>query len=432
MTHPPAHVGWFPEEPGEARVLRVGVFADELMATAAVGALFARRGWATRVFTVAAELDGLPDRLRNRCTDVVVINTDARFCPPEEGAERVRRATNALFRWGADIYYNETCSAGPGVVGDHFDTMLAELAHDFGLTVVALPRHGQITLNGLHYVDGQLRDVGEHSGHGGLAEGATGLLPLSTVRAGTAAVRALLDAARAMHLRYLIADAHTPGDLVALAHTLLLEPVLLGSSGLVGELATHCPSPAASAGFDPFEGLRPGTAGGVLVIAGAVAPEAARQVEALAATGVPVLTLSAEQALDGRIGPLMSEVAIRLGEGQPVVVRPDTSAEGVAATEALAAAQGHGPEAARRIVRETLAAFTEAASCRLIVMGGDTCAAVCSHLGTSELVVLDEVVPGLPATYTTEPRPMLMVLKSGTSGGADFLSRAIAHLRRIT
>lgn len=430
MTQPHAH-----PDPAEAAFLRpprVGVVADELMATAAVGALFARRGWATRIFTADAELDGLPDRLRNRCTDVVVINTDARFCAPDEGAERVRRATNALFRWGADIYYNETCSVGHGVVGEQFETMLAALAHDFGLAVVALPRHGQITLNGLRYVDGQLHDVAGQAAHSGLAAGATGLLPLTTVRAGSAAVRALLDEARAMHLRYLIADAHTPSDLVALAQVLPLEPVLLGSSGLVDELATRCPSPAASAGFDPFEGLRPGAAGGVLVIAGAVAPETVRQVEALAATGATVLTLTPEQALDRHIGPLMSEVAIRLGEGEAVVVRPDTRPEGLAATEALAAERGHGPAAAHRLVRETLAAFTEAATCRLIVVGGDTCAAVCDHLGTAELVVLDEVIPGLPATYTTDPRPMLLVLKNGAVGDADFLTSAIDHLRRIS
>ena len=42
------------------------------------------------------------------------------------------------------------------------------------------------------------------------------------------------------------------------------------------------------------------------------------------------------------------------------------------------------------------------------------------------------VIPGLPATYTTDPRPMLLVLKSGTVGGPDFLETAIAHLRRYT
>ncbi|MFN3432396.1 MAG: four-carbon acid sugar kinase family protein, partial [Candidatus Sericytochromatia bacterium] len=229
---------------------RLGIVADGLLASSSIGAMFARRGWATRVLTEAAELDSLADRLRNRCTDVVVIDTDAHFHPPDEAARRVERATHALFRWGADIYYNETCLVGPGRVGAYFDTMLGALGRDFGLAVAALPRHGQVTVNGLHYLDGRLLSEAEYAAGpprdpasadtaidlSGRSAGAIGVLPLATVRAGTAAVRAHLDEARGRHLRHLLADARTPADLVALAHTLTLEPVLLGSSGLVEEL----------------------------------------------------------------------------------------------------------------------------------------------------------------------------------------------------
>ncbi|MFN3431088.1 MAG: hypothetical protein ACK46X_14180, partial [Candidatus Sericytochromatia bacterium] len=47
-----------------------------------------------------------------------------------------------------------------------------------------------------------------------------------------------------------------------------------------------------------------------------------------------------------------------------------------------------------------------------------------------ELVVLDEIVPGLPASFTTQPRPLLLVLKNGGVGGPDVLNTAIAHLWR--
>jgi uncharacterized protein YgbK (DUF1537 family) len=384
------------------------VVADDLTGAGDLGLMFARHGWVTRIFTAGADLDQLPRRLSGQRADVVILDADARFDAMDTATAKVQRATAALARWGADVFCAKTFPGQCRSVGIYVDAMLNELGRDFGLAVAAYP----------HPEPGMVTELAAQ------ADGRVERLPLEAVRSGHVALLSRIDDARKHHVRYLLADVENEDDVGALADAALAEPVLLGSSAIVETLARHWPTPPP---FDPFGASRPARGGGVLVIAGSQLPETRAQVAALVEAGLHTVSLSAEAALDGCVGTHMGDVARRLQRGEHVLVR----AEAVEATRALGASRGLGePETSRRVLA-TLAAFSEAAVGRLVALGGDTSAAVCRHLRIEELVVLDEVAPGLPATLATQPRPLLLVLKSGGYGGPDFGLKAIAHLEGI-
>lgn len=371
----------------------VGVVADEITGAGDAALMFARHGWATRLFTANADLAALPSELANERADVTIIDTDACQDDDEVADAKVRRATAALARWGAQVFYARSCSAFRGPVGAYFDAMLTELGHDFGVAVAAFPEDGRGVFDGLH------------------ADGPVERLPLAAVRSGHAALLHRLEEARKHNVRYLLADVEHQDDLGALTDVVLHEPVLLGSSAIAEQLARRWPTPEP---FDPFGAARPSRQGGVLVLAGSSMPQARAQVAALREAGVHTVTLTAEAAYDGNVGPLLTATAYRLQRGQSVLVH----VEG-------------GPEAAGPRALTTLAAFAETACARLVVLGAEASTAVCRHLRIEEMIVVGEVAPGLPTCFADHPHATLLVLTNGRYGERDFALKAIAHLESL-
>jgi uncharacterized protein YgbK (DUF1537 family) len=123
----------------------------------------------------------------------------------------------------------------------------------------------------------------------------------------------------------------------------------------------------------------------------------------------------------------------RLEIGSSTCVRSENWPEAVVALQTHARAMGLDPREAGRSISSALAEIAQRAvdrttTRRLVVLGGDTSARVCSALAIEETVVLDELAPGLPSSLVIGERPLLVVLKSGSFGGADFALRAIHHL----
>lgn len=67
---------------------------------------------------------------------------------------------------------------------------------------------------------------------------------------------------------------------------------------------------------------------------------------------------------------------------------------------------------------------------RLVVAGGDTSGKVCRRLGIHGNWVLREIATGLPSGMALG-RPLLLVLKSGSFGDADFMAKALDHLKSL-
>jgi len=428
----------------------VGVCADDITGSGDIGIMFAKHGYAVRIFSAETDLTTLPAQLAGKRTDVVIIDTDSRLDSHPLAAAKVRRATNALKRVGCELFWKKTCSVFRGNVGWEFDAMLLELNASFGVAVAAFPKNGRKTIDGLHYVHGKLladsefaRDPVHPMRESNLVNllqnqtrRAVGLVPLAVVRQGEEAVRAALAQAQADGVQYAICDAETQDDLYTLAQASAYEPVLLGSSALAEELPRVWTEPAP---FDPLAGLDLADAGGVLVIAGSVMPQTQAQVKALAEAGAPVITVDGADALrdlHAVARRIVAEATEHLLAGRHTVVRTENWPEAVEATRAVGAEMGLAPVEVSRRLSNLLALIADevlqrTGSRRLVVLGGDTSAAVCRQLHVTETVVLQEIAPGLPSTLVPGERPLLLVLKSGSFGGPDFVWKAIAHLKEL-
>lgn len=427
----------------------VGVVADDITGSGDIGIMFAKHGYAVRIFSAETDLATLPERLAGKRTDVVIIDTDSRLDPADLAYEKVRKATAALRRAGCQLYWKKTCSVFRGNVGREFDAMLDELGADFGIAVAAFPKNGRQTNCGLHYVHGKLLAESEfakdpvhpmkESSLVAVVQGQTGrragLLALPEVRAGADAVRRGLQQLKADGIHYAICDAETQDDLLTIAEAVAEERVLLGSSALAEELPGVWTMPDS---FEPLAGLDLASRGGTLVVAGSVMPQTRAQIETLQAHGAQVLTLDGVAALtdpDGTVARLSTEAVAHLEANRTTVVRTENWPEAVEATRKVGAERGMAPVEVSRHLSGLLARIADGvlhrtASRRLITLGGDTSAAVTRQLGITETVVLDEIEPGLPATLAPD-LPLLLVLKSGSFGKPEFVQKAIEHLERL-
>lgn len=428
----------------------VGVVADDITGSGDIGIMFAKHGYAVRIFGAETDLSTLPERLAGLRSDVVIVDTDSRMDTPYVARRKVMAATKALRKAGCDVFWKKTCSVFRGNVGVEFDAMLDELEADFGLAVAAFPKNGRVTRGGMHYVHDKPLAESEFANDPvhpmketnllKVLQGQTGrqvgLIPLTTIRTGVESVKAAIQERRNSGLNYVLFDAERQSDLAVIAQAVAAEQVLLGSSALAEELPKVWTAPEP---FNPLAGLDMSDAGGVLVIAASVMPQTQAQVAALEAAGATILTLSNREALtepDAASARLIQQAVASLRAGHHTVVRSENRPDAVAEAQALGQSLGMDRVAVGKRISGTLALVAEqvlmaTGSRRLITLGGDTSAAVCRQLGINETVVIQEIAPGLPSTLAPGARPLLLVLKSGSFGGPDFVLKAIDHLQRL-
>jgi uncharacterized protein YgbK (DUF1537 family) len=428
----------------------VGIVADDITGSGDIGIMFAKHGYAVRIFGAETDLAALPERLLGLRTDVVIVDTDSRMDSPDVARRKVLAATKALRKAGCTVFWKKTCSVFRGNVGVEFDAMLDELGETFGVAVAAFPKNGRVTCDGMHFVHGKPLAESEFSRDPvhpmtetslvKVLQGQTGrkvgLVPLRVVREGAAAVAGALHEVRSKGVSYALCDAEKQEDLAVIADAVKTEKVLLGSSALAEELPGVWTAPEP---FDPLAGLDLKDAGGVLVVAASVMPQTQAQVASLEQAGALVLTLANEEALrepDDAAARLVAAATAALLAGRHTVVRSENRPEAVATAQALGLTLGMDRVAVGKRISGTLARVAEqvlaaTGSRRLITLGGDTSAAVCRQLGIHETVVLQEISPGLPSTLVPGPRPLLLVLKSGSFGGPDFVLKAIDHLQHL-
>lgn len=426
--------------------MKIGVVADDITGANDIGGLFAKGGYRVHVYPLAAfgpaalAADGAPD--------VLVVDTNSRLDPPELASAKVREATRLLRAAGCPRLFNKTCSVFRGNIGAEFDAMLDELGAAFAVVVLGFPRNGRLTIDGVHYVHGlrleesPFRSDPIHpmtrSDLAGILQAQTrrrvGRLGHEVVARGPAALAAAIGEARAA-CDYLILDVDGQAALGVIAAAVADEPVLAGSSALAEEL----PGVWGASTAAPLVALPPPDGRGILCAAGSLTPQTLAQIAHLRAAGAPVIELDTRRLFDeasarAEIGRAVAALAEGLAGGRDALVHAANSAEAVAATRAAGAAAGLSATAVARRVTASLADLVEQAlgrsgGRRLVVAGGETSAAICERLGVGGMAVLDEIQPGVPACATLGATPLLLVLKSGSFGAADFIERAIAYLR---
>jgi len=395
------------------------VVADDLTGALDTAAPFAAHGWRTRVVPWPAAAVRAPRRALRAAVadaaadgDVVVIDTASRHVASREAGRRVRAAIEAAAAVRRPTarrfaFYKKIDSTLRGNVSAE----LAAFRDATGVACVpiapAFPAQGRVTRGGAVFVDGRplRRSAAARDVRGAAASGdVAALLPGGLE---------VLDAASDAELRRVARNLARADRLGALA----------GSGGLASALAATLGSPARAP--------HPRVAGGVLVVSGSAHPVAHAQVRALAAGGTLALVVPA----DGRRTARDFEATVRLaGEalrsGRPVaIVAPPLAGQARVTARAARVMAGRLAHVVRRVV-------TSAPVGALMIVGGDTTAAVVAVMGWAPLAVAGALQPGVALVALTTPgregagsAPAWLVTKSGAFGDPQTLRRL---LRRLT
>lgn len=426
---------------------RIGIVADDITGANDIGIMYAKAGYITYVYSydgafVLDTTDGEPD--------VIILDTDSRFDPPEGAYRKVHAATLDLVRAGCTTFVNKTCSVGRGNIGAEFDAMLDALDAPFAAVVLGFPKNGRLTLDGIHYVHGRKLEASEfrhdpvhpmtRSDLAGILQAQTerevAVLTRETIAQGTAATKARLEELKG-DAAYIVFDVEDQAALRTIAEAVRDERITAGASALSEELALVWgakPVTAAGPGVTACPGL------GVLLAAGSLMPQTAGQIEALRGAGSAAVheldtgRLFAAAEREAEIARLADALAADLRAGRDALVHAPNAPEAVARTKAEGVRRGLDNKAVSRLVSGTIAqivrcVLAETGQNRLVVAGGDTSAAVCAALGVKGMRIYREIQPGLPSCVSLGDNPLLLVLKSGSFGPPEFLLQAADHLR---
>ena len=432
--------------------MQMGVVADDITGSNDIGIMFAKGGYLTHVYTTAAR--GAPplSAAALQTPHVAILDTNSRLDSAQEAYEKVFNATRTLQEAGCRRFYNKTCSVFRGNIGAEFDAMLDALDEDFAVVVLGFPKNGRTTVNGIHYVHGKKLEESEfrndpihpmrRSDLVGILSSQTerpvALLDHTVVSRGSEPLRAAIDDMRD-RCTYLILDVIDQDALRTIAGAVHDLPVLCGSSALAEELPAVWPAP------EPVEAaasLPPQNDSGVLVAAGSLMPQTRAQLQHLKELGLPCFVLDPQRLFDpvqreAQVQELANEMAHLLAQGKDVVLQSPNDSAAVAQTRELGRQAGLEPTVVARTVSETLAEAVErvvrngpgASPNRLVIAGGETSAAISERLGVYGLRIWKEIQPGLPSCISLNEPPLLLVLKSGSFGSADFLEQAVRHVR---
>lgn len=126
---------------------RVLVIADDLTGAMDAGSEFASRGFSTVVALGAG--DGIEKRAER---DVLAVDTDSRYAPPDVAA---RAVTEGITAYRAAIVYKKVDSTLRGNLLVEIEAAIAASGADLAVVAPAFPATGRTTVDGTHLVAGE-------------------------------------------------------------------------------------------------------------------------------------------------------------------------------------------------------------------------------------------------------------------------------------
>jgi uncharacterized protein YgbK (DUF1537 family) len=422
----------------------IGVVADDITGANDIGIMFSKSNYAADVFSLTEAGSVQPEQ-----TDVMIIDTDSRLDSEHEAYRKVFQATKELQKLGVQQFFNKTCSVFRGNIGAEFDAMLEALDENFAVIVLGFPKNGRKTIDGIHYVHGQLLEESEFRNdpvHPMKDSNLVRILQSQTkrkvaninqsiVKKGAEVLREEIFSLKQDN-QYVIVDVTEQADLKVIARAVYDFKVLAGSSALAEELPQFIGKKeikAKPAGFPPYYSEK-----GLFCTAGSLMPQTAAQINYMRGkeTVLELNTLNVieEEKRNETIAQLTKQIISQLNKGKNVVLHTSNDKEIVRLTKEEALKNGINNRDISRLVSFTIAEITYAVihitgQRRFVVAGGDTSAAVCRRLGIKGMRVWEEIQPGLPSCISLSNEPMLFVLKSGSFGQENFIEQAFQHLR---
>lgn len=375
--------------------------------------------------------------------DAVVVALKSRSIPADQAVARSREAERWLRARGAAHVMFKVCSTfdstDAGNIGPVMDALRADAGETVALVTPAFPETGRSVYQGNLFVGSvplnesplkdhplnPMRDANLVRVLGRQSRSPVGLIDTATVARGAEAVAARLDALAQEGKGAAIADAIFDSDLEVLGRAILDRKFSVGASGLGLGLARALAADGRGTRDAAGAAVGEPVGGASACLAGSCSQATLQQVAAAEAI-MPVLRLDPARLLAGDdvVAEALAFAEERLASG-PVLIATSAPPEAVRALQAA-----HGVDAAGHAIEAALAAIAEGLVARgvrrLVVAGGETSGAVVDRLGLTAFLLGPEIAAGVPVLRTAgRPEPMLLALKSGNFGGADFFGRAL-------
>jgi uncharacterized protein YgbK (DUF1537 family) len=408
------------------------ILADDLTGAADCAIAFAKQGIASAVgWGDPAEAAAEPRPA------VFSYDADSRGLTASQAAEKQRAALGTLLDADCILFkkIDSTLRGQPAAeTVAAMEALRARSGSAFGIFAPAFPATGRTTEQGRILVAGKpleeaevwRRDHSYPNADLGAVLASVGIaaekVPLSTIRSGADALRAIFADLAARGDIVAICDAQSEDDLARIAEASLpAEPSVffIGSAGLAHALAAEVP------GELPAPIALPAASGGALIVVGSLAAAsraAARELAAMPGVRhVPVEpALLLDTAAEAGRAALARSVTDGLDAGDDVLVEivmgkePDL---------------GIGPQLAEALAG-TLASAVHHTS-GLAATGGETAAALLARFGVNGIRLADEIEPGVSLGVTLGGVSLPVVTKAGAFGDRGSLTRITERLRSI-
>jgi 3-dehydrotetronate 4-kinase len=423
--------------------LSLGCIADDYTGASDLANTLTRAGLRT-VQTIGVPSDDLtlPE------VDAVVVSLKSRSIEAGLAVTRSRSAEKWLRGRGADHVLFKICSTfdstDAGNIGPVMDALRADSGDAIVLVTPAFPETGRTVYQGNLFVgavplnESPLKDHPLNPMHDSnlvrvlarQSKTRVGLVLLAALAKGEGAVRARLAELSGQGVGAAIIDAVFDRDLETIGKVALDHRLSVGASGIGLGIARamvasgKVKSNATSANADAPVGGR------AACLAGSCSQATLQQI-VNAEKAMSVLHLDPDQIIAGpdEARRALTWAKDRIGDG-PVLIASSSSPEAVAALQSR-----HGRDAAGHAIEQAMADIAEglvqSGVRRLVVAGGETSGAVVDRLGIPGFLVGAEIAAGVPVLRAVGAGngEMLLALKSGNFGGAEFFSDALKLMR---
>jgi uncharacterized protein YgbK (DUF1537 family) len=423
--------------------LALGCIADDYTGASDLANTLTRSGLRT-VQTIGVPSDdlALPD------VDAVVVSLKSRSIEADIAVTRSRAAEKWMRGRGAKHVLFKICSTfdstDAGNIGPVMDALRADANEAIVLVTPAFPETGRTVYQGNLFVgsvplnESPLKDHPLNPMHDSdlvrvlarQSKTSIGLVDLAVIARGADAVRARLKDLATKGFGAAIADAVFERDLEAIGEVALDHRVSVGASGLGLGLARALVVSGAVQSI-AAEAVSDAPVGGLAAcLAGSCSQATLAQI-ARAEAIMPVLHLDPEQVIAGRAETqrALGWAKERLGQG-PILIASSSTPDQVSALQAR-----HGRDAAGHAIEQAMAdialGLVGSGVRRLVLAGGETSGAVVDRLGIPGFLVGPEIAAGVPVLRAVGGKQgeMLLALKSGNFGGAEFFDDALQLMR---
>jgi uncharacterized protein YgbK (DUF1537 family) len=407
----------------------LGVVADDFTGASDIANTLARGGMATTQFL------GVPASPAARTCEAGVVALKSRSLASDEAVAQSLRALEWLLAQGARQIVFKYCSTFDSTPAGNIGPVGEALARRLGVKGVvacpAFPATGRTVYQGHLFVGDRLLSESSLRDHPlnpmtdadlrrwlrMQTQDPVGLVPLAVVARGADAIAEALRACAQRGECLVIVDAVSDANLTAIGTACADAPLLTGGSGI----ALGLPASFARLGLLQRAEQRSRHVGGrAAILAGSCSARTVEQIRSYLPTH-PGMAIDPDAVVDGRVSPDDVVSFAQRHHKDTVIAYSSTSPAEVAAVQ-----QRRGATVVARALEQFFSDTAEALVAkgvrRLIVAGGETSGAVVSALGFDALDIGPEISPGVPVLYAGS---MVLTLKSGNFGDADFFERAL-------